>query len=303
MGKIKIFLSLLFIFVIITGFGFGKKDVSYYRAHPEKAKIKLSACQKIMEKLIQDADVEKLEKIMSDPECQAADIVVNEIEKAERKKAWEKKKKEVDAKRAKEKKKFETEKAKREKLLITHDVLYRDIPLFDRMDSRSPVVAQWKEKGRNIAHGFIRWDEKAQAKAIYKESYEIFLNNPIAKEKQYAQCLEFKKEHLKNKRRLAGPNECSAVYDIIESELTQKYITMPLEERVEKMMKCEKAEDNDICKKSLSMANKEIRNNFHSDRETQYTECNNLKKRLIQIDYDYIYEVRSAGECRAINFR
>ncbi|MCP4050958.1 MAG: hypothetical protein GY730_09670 [bacterium] len=199
---------------------------------------------------------------------------------------------------------------------------YKKIPLLDRMDRDSSAVQQWENQCQKISLNYLDCKAEKPGNLIYKESYEKYLNDPAAKAKQYQECLSFEKAYKEkneygvfNKRPrfdltgMEGTNECHAVFDVLEAQLTKKYMAMTLEERVKEMMRCQKSKTNDICDNSLRAVNKKLakkyKEMFQNDNDAkklQTRECSELKNKLLEIDTEYTYVIRKAGECKAVNF-
>ncbi|SUO95010.1 hypothetical protein [Suttonella ornithocola] len=79
----------------------GEKDQAYYEAHPEKAEEKINQCKENLMQAAMNKDREKVEKIRTDAECQAADNarrILREKQRAAEKAAEEQARKEMLAK-------------------------------------------------------------------------------------------------------------------------------------------------------------------------------------------------------------
>ena len=78
-------ISLVALLALCMGFSFGTKDEKYYIENPDKAKSKVSTCDKIIGKLAESGNIDKLEKMIEDPECNAANNALNKIKKEQAK--------------------------------------------------------------------------------------------------------------------------------------------------------------------------------------------------------------------------
>ena len=311
-------LFLILIFLFSMGFGCGKKDEAFYLKNPDKAKEKLAACEKIMNKLSEAGNIKKLEKIVNDPECNAASNAVRKLNDEERERKRKQYEKEKAAKRAEEK-----------ALLAEHYKAYRKIPLSERVSEESPTVSQWLKDCNAISGQYLDCQTKQIGKLIYEESYKKYSTDSIAKEEMLKKCLNYQAEHNeKNKKlnckrefnprpfsfgfkseKVKGVNECHAVHDVLADELVEKYKAMPLKKRVEEKIKCNELENDDLCSESLRKANKDLekifKEKFRSNsgaKSAQHDECEKMQKELNQKGRDFMFIMRHMGECKAANF-